>query len=87
MNTKHTPGPWYVEGTEIKHTNGLIIAGTYYVGVNRRNEREANARLIAVAPELYALVRGYLTTYPHDTYNEKAQELINKIAGKSEVQK
>lgn len=58
MNSAHTPGPWAVSGTD---TVGTYVGGRYeytcvaMVGPERRaaeGEREANARLIAAAPDL-----------------------------------
>jgi len=52
--TGHTPGPWTVyhddEGVEIRGNDdlmGVIING---------NEMDANAQLIAAAPEMYAVL-------------------------------
>lgn len=60
---KHTPGPWVARPR--KHTNGAeweVIAGDYFVcafGFSPNDdgndpEAEANARLIAAAPDLLA---------------------------------
>lgn len=63
MNTQtnHTPGPW------INHENGQInskennIAQVYsYKGDKLMEEFQANARLIAVAPELLDLCKACL---------------------------
>lgn len=49
--TKHTPGPWKVVGPEIVGT--LYIARIYnWDAPNISPQHEANARLIAAAPEL-----------------------------------
>lgn len=60
MNTKHTPGPWQYDGMW-----SLIMAGKYEIAAihaarfaeetsrrKRLDEVQANARLIAAAPEL-----------------------------------
>jgi hypothetical protein len=63
METKHTPGPWAIERltngayprTVITHqTNyrACIVADLHNASLN--GEAEANARLIAAAPELLA---------------------------------
>jgi hypothetical protein len=55
--TKHTPGPWIVEGNGItvrqdrKHASKICQAFEVYMC---RQEREANARLIAAAPDMLA---------------------------------
>jgi hypothetical protein len=48
-NVHHTPGPWTVDGSYIHGPNGkrfLAVAGD--------GEGQANARLIAAAPELFS---------------------------------
>ncbi len=62
MNAKHTPGPWIVsdssEGLCITMEHGVRIAELYGVPSGRAPETpEANARLIAAAPELLEALR------------------------------
>ncbi len=54
MNTKHTPGPWAAndDGLILEQKSNLGI--TRVVGIRSGLEHEANARLIAAAPELLA---------------------------------
>jgi hypothetical protein len=58
--SKHTPGPWTVEpwaedgGFGIKSPHGLWFANVYPVP---SHPAEANARLIAAAPEMYDFIR------------------------------
>lgn len=65
---KHTEAPWYYEGQNIRNANGLDIAS---VDTERSTDRsvsdeipdaewEANARLIAAAPELYVALKALL---------------------------
>lgn len=51
--TKHTPGPWKLKrsGT-ISDNNGELVATTGYRVAVYSEEDDANARLIAAAPEL-----------------------------------
>lgn len=53
---KHTPGPWYIEGTSVfTKQNAFYVAETGHPNrsyVKGPAECEANARLIAAAPEL-----------------------------------
>lgn len=56
--TKHTPGPWHIARfdattVEIRSERGLIVAE---VG-NTSTEDDANARLIAAAPELLSALQ------------------------------
>lgn len=62
MNVKHTPGPWHVElKTHILDANRTLIANVCdrYDGTNNNflSSAEANARLIAAAPELLEALR------------------------------
>ena len=57
---KHAPGPWEVVVTvgktlEIAEANGDIIADI--VGLSGEGNHDANASLIAAAPELYEALR------------------------------
>jgi len=64
-NNKHTPGPWHVgkspENCLWVYDNtkeGYAVANTRtYHDVYGRAEREANARLIAAAPDLYEFAK------------------------------
>jgi hypothetical protein len=59
MKTAHTQGEWKAIGLEIRHKNrGLILANVYsHLPINQsREEAEANAQLIAHAPELLQMV-------------------------------
>ena len=66
----HTPGPWtatiysddWPHKTEVKTEDGHMIAGTDYFEScdednGKRRQDEANARLIAAAPDLYAALK------------------------------
>ncbi len=57
MNTKHTPGPW-----EVSHTDQCTYVGATEMCIaeifdESEGSYEANARLIAAAPELLAALR------------------------------
>ena len=58
----HTPGPWDVEPKGSRHfvdgADGLTVAYLDRAGVRERSEIEANARLIASAPELLKALAG-----------------------------
>lgn len=90
-----TPGPWYV-----LHKVNIIAEGAYYVGCAKdspygRSANEANAALIACAPEMYealAQASTYLhtlaavlnTTYQYDSRKEYAKSVLNLAAGMDE---
>ena len=62
MTTKHTPGPWHVGGLQgtgraaiVYSPDGYSICDCKsYHGKREWSEMEANARLIAAAPDLLA---------------------------------
>ena len=62
--SKHTPGPWEVEANGVtvrqqkkRYAMKICRAWEIYMA---RSEREANARLIAAAPELLAALKALL---------------------------
>ena len=81
---EHTPGPWTVEydddGVEIRAAGDLM--GTIIHG----GAMDANARLIAVAPELFRIVKTLLEGYggiiPFEVRFE-AREAIAKVEGRA----
>jgi hypothetical protein len=97
----HTPGPWRVEieGTESAKWPHIVNFDDYEVAqvsddvtegdesAPNRAQAEANARLIAAAPEMYELLKeidrcGYLGIHddPEDAV-DPARELIKRIEG------
>jgi hypothetical protein len=57
MNTQHTPGPWHVgvrqaEKIVYDSTGWAVANATVYHGENDIEQVNANARLIAAAPDL-----------------------------------
>lgn len=92
MKDKHTPGPWTIDAHNdlISDKDGNILAHlrctkTTSVG-NGWLPMEANARLIAAAPELLYMVQQLSDRLPR-TYDDdqrlylQAKELIAKIEG------
>jgi len=78
--TKHTPGPWYVSTSPDYFSGGATVvrgrvpdSGLVIAVLTTVLEREANARLIALAPEMVRvlrLVNLYEPTCPRDHGNE-----------------
>jgi len=50
MHAKHTSGPWKVVGRDIETADGYTLASV--VEQDAYEDHDANARLIAAAPEL-----------------------------------
>ena len=63
-NAKFTPGPWRAAGEHVFSVKGRLTVTRANYGTE--TEREANARLIAAAPELLEALEG----------NKKALEVI-----------
>ena len=65
----HTPGPWDVEPKGSRHfvdgADGLTVAYLDRAGVRERIEIEANALLIAAAPELIEALEAVLPDLEH----------------------
>ena len=94
MKDKHTPGPWKVDGTyiyEVEQDKILAEVETYN---NNELPYEANARLIAAAPEMYEFIKDLASTptppgsMPYNCYADSlldavsdAKGLIEKIEG------
>jgi hypothetical protein len=83
---KHTKGKWNATGLEIRHKDrSLILARVYEHNPNNqsREEAEANAQLIAAAPELLRILKTLtgVCEYPYKgtaTHNE-AKAIIQKL--------
>ena len=50
---KHTPGPWTVESNDTRY----IVGGGYWIAQMHGGNSEANARLIAAAPDMAKALR------------------------------
>ena len=103
--SKHTPGPWVVSADPLHfHSLTTVIGGKESLqkngppqqmivqvgGFAEWQEAEANARLIAAAPELLEVLRlmvamaetGMCDFNPHDEYvMDKAKAVIDKATG------
>ena len=95
---KHTPGPWWADfdgentfdGVEIQQVGRLhyVPVANVPVDYTDREEREANARLIAAAPDLLEALDEAIEWDSHDDMGwpalwlEKAETAIAKAKGK-----
>ena len=84
MKTRYTPGPWAMvpqvfRGIETYKIKGPAKTGPQLVG---RIEYEADARLIAAAPELLAALKGMVVAHELNlwkTINGTDEAVIGKI--------
>lgn len=90
MKGKHTPGPWknvsFDEAykASIQAPNSRCNIGTLGGFGTNQETTQANARLIAAAPELLELVKRTLAVADDDCprrYIQDAKQLIAKIEG------
>ena len=97
---KHTPGPWIASFTNrkdpfarayIKHPSGFVcgIYGGRTEEVCGADEADANARLIAAAPELLEAIK-YIQTYNSQAigrYGENTETHLIKVACENAIVK
>lgn len=86
---KFTPGPWrhvmqpvsshgfYIEMKDVSHLHSFI--GDVGGGLQPKAMIEANARLIAAAPEMYEFLNGIVNGKFPD--HRLVQELLDKVNG------
>ena len=73
IHNVHTPGPWAADfssdAVRVRAPDGSRICTLNWLSASGRrdgNEGEANARLIATAPELLTALEGLLSEYTMD---------------------
>lgn len=83
--TKHTPGPWALDDDGFVYGEGFIVSDPHSSPEIDLDEREANARLIAAAPELLAALEWALDDPDSEILGEEwanaAQAAIAKAKG------
>jgi hypothetical protein len=94
---KHTPGPWVVSGFSIHTKSGRPIVNSLWhppqppkgAGEELQVESDANARLIAAAPHLLAILRSFLMqtlqgpVLERDSIISEARAAIAQAEGRS----
>ncbi len=79
MTTKHTPGPWVANGRHVVTANSTIAHQIIIASASAfdpRSEHEANARLIAAAPDLLGALQEIieLATSEAETLSELGKD-------------
>ena len=92
MPSQHTPGPWQPDLVVNPTTrqaypwaiwkDGVRVARVDSRPLAVRSEEEANARLIAAAPEMLALLKRITTTGYLGEIADEACALLAKVEGK-----
>ena len=89
----HTQGPWVAMGkavyTESDNPTREILWGGHNTRSASDEEKKANARLIAAAPEMYEVLSELLETlelskdYGFDDEYEKVRSILDKVEGET----
>lgn len=87
----YTPGPWFKDGPFVRHVDSGHVIVIVDDALTTEDERSANARLIAAAPEMLEIVKAYrnllrtsaqtdgqVATYQH------VQDVLAKATGGAE---
>lgn len=84
--TAHTPGPWRIRGTNYGYTTCYVLGPPHKDGGDYAPicvaDTEANARLIAAAPELLAALEECekdLIRSSNDAYDAEADSLAKRF--------
>ena len=79
----HTPGPWRTTGLNVRAGDALICYATNHWADDEtpENERQANANLIASAPELLAALERLVHPMADDEDLDYARAIIAKAKG------
>lgn len=82
METKHTPGPWCLDDDGFVYGEGFIVSDPHSSPDIDPDEREANARLIAAAPELLAALQWFCACM-HDDSVDDMGKFINEMESRA----
>ena len=89
QNTQHTPAPWWVDHEanplKVRSEKRLVCLMQGRLGEKHsRDLMEANANLIAAAPELYSLLKECLDGVERGCHewNKEARSALAKAEGK-----
>ena len=86
METKHTPGPWYrLTGGIISATVGADWASDRHFVAQVGRHNEANAALIAAAPDLLKACRAAFADYEADTFQQPTMAMLRAAIARAEA--
>jgi len=84
----HTPGPWYWDKVSTGHCRHVIVDSEGFTIANPSPMGEADARLIAAAPELLAALQRLLAAESRMGGNnplaglcDEARDLVARVTG------
>jgi len=83
MKTQFTPGPWRTTGLNVRAGDALICYATNHWADDEtpENERQANANLIAAAPDLLSALERLVHPMADDEDLDYARAVIRKARG------
>lgn len=82
--TMHTPGPWYATTRQgswdwlVAQSERLEICQMFHDGTEMNATGEANARLVAAAPEMLEALRDIAKQWPDSSAAKTARAAISK---------
>ena len=82
---EHTPGPWRVKYHESSPDQIAAVVSDHDLICAMPIDRNANARLIAAAPELLAALEAVLLFYRGDWWDEGERQEWSRLAGTQEA--
>jgi hypothetical protein len=87
-NTPHTPAPWQVSPYGNITSKSLVIAKVEQMPGNYESEKQANAHLIAAAPDLLSALERAVSIieelpYPQNYAAVNFMEIIRKAKGEA----
>ena len=77
----HTPGPWYWDKVSTGHCRHVVVDSEGFTIANPSPMGEADARLIAAAPDLLAALQRLVHPSADDTDLSHALDVIARAAG------
>lgn len=79
----HAPGPWEaLETGQVLDANGAVVVPEVWGEGDEQEGVDANARLIAAAPEMYEILRSLVGAgYDCSPEQDAARTIITKIEG------
>jgi hypothetical protein len=92
MNAKHTPGPWVADGSRVRiatptkcgYREGLRIDTCYIEDAWENDpEAEANARLIAAAPDMLTALEAVVKAYDGPCVTRSEMDMVRAAIAKA----
>ena len=86
MTTQHTPGPWNVTGLYVRERDGGLVASIIDLWHDQKTpkaEKNANARLIAAAPDMLDALQNILNGIETGVVTSDHDEIFNNASAKA----